>query len=207
MRILGSIPKEPFVIACSGGMDSMVLVNFLMRWRQNKISLAFFHHNTKDCDRAMPFVEKFANDHGLPFHIGKVQKCREKGKSLEEYWRDERYQFLSTFRCPVLTAHHLQDVIETWVYTSIRYVAPSIIPYRRDNVIRPFLLVSKSEIKDWAERFDIKYVDDLSNYDNAHMRNYIRQMMTIPIFVINPGIEKMIRKKIIQQNQGLHKTQ
>lgn len=207
MKLLGPIPREPFVIACSGGVDSMVLVDLLMRWRKNKISLAFFHHNTPDCDRAYPFVKKFAHDHNLEFHSGKISKEKEKGKSTEEYWRDERYAYLSTFNCPVLTAHHLQDVIETWIYTSIRYVAPSIIPYRRDNVIRPLLLVSKSEIMEWANRNHIQYIEDQSNNDDKHMRNYIRRMMTIPVMVINPGIEKMIRKKIIHKNQDLFQNQ
>lgn len=203
MKILGKIPTEPFMVACSGGMDSMVLIDFLTHYPQNRFEIAFFNHGTRDCENAQKFLVEWCAMNGLKLNIGVTNRKRQKQESLEEYWRNQRYEFLDKFDCPVLTAHHLDDVVESWVMSSIKGGNPRLIPYRRNRVIRPFLLVSKSEITDWVSRNNLSYVSDLSNDDVSHLRNYVRHIMMPHILHLNPGIHKMIRRKISKENEEL----
>lgn len=208
MNILGHIPKDYFVVACSGGMDSMVLVDFLRHYPQNKFGLVFFDHGTSDCTSAKAFLKLYTQEFNIELTIGTTSKPKTKDESLEEYWRNQRYEFLSQFNCPILMAHHLDDVVETYVMSTIKGGNPKLIPYRRQNVIRPLLLTSFDEIKAWAIRNNVRYVEDKSNQNTCHLRNYVRHVVMPHILHINPGIHKMIRKKVIEefklQEEGKH---
>lgn len=200
MKILGNIPRSHFHVACSGGSDSMVLVDFLLKYPQNKFDILYFDHGTECCKEAADFVAQFCRKKGIVLHIGKICRERDKNESQEEYWRNCRYEFLSRYSDePILMAHHLKDVIETWVMSSLNG-NPQIIPYcnPKFNVIRPMLLVPKSEIDEWASRHSVEYVLDRSNLDTRITRNYVRHNMMPAIYHVSPGIEKILQKKIIQ---------
>ena len=70
----------------------MVFTHFLMQGKR-KVNLAYFNHDTQHSHKAEKFVEKFASDNNLTLFIGRV-KGRKGKRSLEEFWRDERYDFL-----------------------------------------------------------------------------------------------------------------
>ena len=87
--------------------------------------------------------------------------------------------------------HHLGDQIETWIFSCLRGT-PKLIPYRRNHIIRPFLLASREELIS-ASKVD-KWIEDPSNADDKYMRNFIRHRLMLPVKVVNPGIEKTVRK-------------
>ena len=91
IRIIGKIPHT-ITIACSGGIDSMVFTHFLLQGRK-KVNLAYFNHDTQHSHIAQKFVENYANQNNLNLFIGRVKGSKGK-RSLEEFWRDERYDFL-----------------------------------------------------------------------------------------------------------------
>ena len=199
LNILGSIPKTHFHVACSGGSDSMVLVDFLMKYPKNDFDLLYFNHGTECCAEAERFLMKFSKEKSVKLHVGNISRGRGTDESQEEYWRKERYAFLSKFSGePILMAHHLNDCIETWIMTSLTG-RPRVIPYcnRRYNVFRPLLAVPKSEIKDWAERHGVEYVYDRSNSDTSLRRNYVRHVMMENVRHVNPGIELTVRKLVL----------
>jgi len=179
----------------------MVLVDFLMKFPKNKFDLLFFHHGTECCDEAVEFVTDFAGKNNLGIHLGSVSRDKADDESQEEYWRKERYAFLSKFSDePILMAHHLNDVIETWTMTAFQG-NPKLIPFynKRYNIYRPMLCVPKSDIRDWTKRHDVKFVLDKSNYDTSIRRNYVRHEMMEDIYHISPGIEKILSKKILDE--------
>lgn len=200
MKILGSIPKTHFHVACSGGSDSMILVDFLRKYPKNKFDLLYFNHGTECCDEAEAFIRKFSEETDIELHVGKISRERNPSESNEEYWRNERYAFLKKFSDePILMAHHLNDVIETWIMTSMTG-DPKIIPYHNPkyNIFRPLLCVPKSEIEAWTERHQVAHVYDRSNSDITIKRNYIRHKMVSDVYRISPGIEKIMIKKIMK---------
>ena len=71
-----------------------------------------------------------------------------------------------------------------------------IIPYANKNVIRPFRLNRKKELQLWANLNNVSYIEDKTNTDTRHTRNYIRHEMMPNVLRINPGIHKTIAKKV-----------
>jgi tRNA(Ile)-lysidine synthase len=109
-----------------------------------------------------------------------------------------RYDFFKkkNVNSPVIVAHHLDDAVETWVWSSL-HGQSKLIPYRHGNVIRPFLATPKKELVKWAENHFVPWIDDYTNMDTRHQRNFIRHMMMPQVLRVNPGIHKTIRKKLL----------
>lgn len=196
IRIIGKIPPS-VVIACSGGVDSMVVSHFLMQGKRN-IKLAYFNHDTSHSARAQQFVEEYANKNNLDLFIGRVKGTKGK-RSMEEFWRDERYSFFNRIKTNFLiTCHHLDDAVETWVMSAMHGKC-KLIPYQRgDNIYRPFLMTSKKIIREYSERKNLTWVEDPSNARTEYIRNHIRHSLMPGILKVNPGIRTMIRKKLIE---------
>ena len=200
LHILGKIPYR-VTVACSGGIDSMVLVHFLLNGRK-KVDLAFFNHDTQHSKEAEQFIKRFAGKHRLNFTIGRVKNNRKKGQSIEEFWRNERYKFLEGLGASyIFTGHHLDDVIETWVMSSL-HGQSKLIPYNRNNkVFRPLLLTTRKQIEDYAERHKVLHIEDPSNKQTKYMRNLVRNEMMELVLKVNPGIHKTIKKKLVELNK------
>ena len=198
IRIIGKIPHT-VTIACSGGIDSMVFTHFLRQGRRN-ITLAYFNHDTQHSHKAQKFVENYANQNNLNLFIGRVQG-RKGMRSLEEFWRDERYAFLQRVGSNyTVTCHHLDDCVETWLMSSL-HGQSKLIPYQRnENIFRPFLMTSKESIKKYAKNKEVKWLEDPSNQKTNFMRNHIRHNVMPQVLVVNPGLRSTIRKKLIETN-------
>lgn len=192
IKLLGSLPKK-VTIAISGGVDSMAVADFIGRNRD--IQCAFFHHGTKTSDAAQSVVRQFCKDRNWNLIEGYINSNRPARSSPEEHWRNERYSFLDNLNCDVVTAHHLDDCVETYLWSMMHGTA-KVIPYRRNRVIRPFLLTPKKELIAWAERNDVPWIDDYTNKDTKYMRNYVREHIVPHAFEVNPGLHKVIAKKI-----------
>ncbi len=196
IRIIGKIPSN-VIVACSGGIDSMVITHFLLQGRRN-VKLAYFNHDTFHSKKAQDFVEAYANENNLDLFVGKVKGTKGK-RSMEEFWRDERYSFFNRIKTEFLiTCHHLDDAVETWIMSAMHGKC-KLIPYARGSKIyRPFLMTSKKTIKNYAERKNVKWVEDPTNIRTEYIRNHIRHNLMPGILKVNPGIRTMIRKKIIE---------
>jgi len=196
IRIIGKIPKN-VTIANSGGIDSMAITHFLLQGKRN-VKLAYFNHDTNHSHQAQKFVENYANDNNLELFIGSVKGVKDK-RSLEEFWRDERYDFLNSIGSSfIITCHHLDDCVETWLMSSI-HGKSKLIPYKRDpKIFRPFLKTSKKTIKDYAIKKEVSWIEDPSNQQGNFMRNHTRINIVPQALVVNPGLRTTIRKKLIE---------
>lgn len=196
IRIIGKIPHT-ITIACSGGIDSMVFTHFLLQGRK-KVNLAYFNHDTQHSHKAQKFVENYANDNNLNLFIGRVKGTKGK-RSLEEFWRDERYDFLQRIGSDyTITCHHLDDCVETWLMSAFHGQC-KLIPFQRnENIFRPFLMTSKKAIKEYAERKGVEWCEDPSNQKTNFMRNHVRHKVMPQVLMVNPGIRNTIRKKLIE---------
>lgn len=202
IKILGTIPRK-VTVALSGGIDSMVALDFLSR--NHEIDAAFFNHGTENSSRAEKFVTEYCAEKNITLHKGMISSTqRNRDQSPEEQWREKRYEFLSKFET-VVAAHHLDDVAETWVWSSLHGTS-SLIPYSRGNVIRPFLLNRKCELEIWASNKNVKWIEDTSNNDTCYTRNYIRHQLMPGVLRVNPGIHTMLRKKLEERQKILTKT-
>ena len=196
IKLLFSLPKS-VTVAFSGGVDSVAIADFLSR--KHTVDCAFFHHGTENSERAYKFVSEFCTDRKLTLTVGFLQDNKPKKLSAEEHWRDERYKFLEGFDT-VVTGHHLDDCVETYLMSSMHGTA-KVIPSKRNNVLRPFLTTRKSEFTAWCERHMISWCHDLSNDNTDYMRNYVRHNLLPHALHVNPGIHTMV-KKIVERKQN-----
>lgn len=183
MKLLGNIPKKVY-LACSGGKDSMMMLDFLLKGRRD-IHVLYYNHNTEHGKEAEHFIHEFCRLNNISLDIGFYY-----GEDKTELaWRNARYKFLSNYtNRPIITCHHLNDNIETFLLSEIKGQA-KFIPYQRNNVIRPLLLVSRNEIDSYATRHNIKWIEDPSNSQVDYSRNKIRNLVIPVLKEINPGLE------------------
>lgn len=195
LKLLFSLPQK-LTVALSGGVDSVAVVDFLSR--KHDVSCAFFHHKAENSDQEFEFVSKFCSERNLKLVVDTISSVRPRGVSTEEHWRNERYKFLESVDTHVVTAHNLDDCIETYLYSSL-HGRPKVIPCKRNNVIRPFLTTPKAEFVSWCNRKGIVWCEDLSNRDTKYMRNYIRHEIVPRAFQVNPGLDTVVCK-IVEKN-------
>lgn len=196
IKLLHKLPRT-LTVAFSGGVDSVAVMDFLSN--NHELNAAFFHHGTDASDNAYDFVYNFCKDKNIELKIGYLRNEKPKELSWEEHWRNERYRFLEEFEY-VVTGHHLNDCIETYIWSAMHGEA-KVIPDTRKNVHRPFLLNTKQEFIDWCQRKGLSWKEDHSNNDVKYMRNYIRKNVVQHAYHINPGIEKVVRKLILDASQ------
>ena len=71
-----------------------------------------------------------------------------------------------------------------------------LIPYKRNNIIRPFLTTSKNELESWCERHEVPYMSDPGNKNEKYMRSIVRHKILPEALRVNPGLAKVLKKKV-----------
>ena len=202
IKLQGKLPRNIY-LACSGGVDSMAALDFLRR--NHQVHVLYFDHSTTHGEQARAFMERYCTEKQLLLTIGEAHGTVPPGPSREEWWREQRYAFFDKFayaNTPIVTCHHLDDCVETWVWSSMHGTG-KWVPYRRNHVVRPFRLTRKRDLKLWAELNAVPWIEDDSNADTCYTRNYIRHEMMPHVLKVNPGIHKTIAKKVKEDTDGL----
>ena len=168
-----------YVVAVSGGVDSMVLLDVLCRQSGLELVVAHFEHGIReDSDQDRLLVEETAAKHDLTF----VYEHGDLGATASEaIAREKRYAFLQRVReeygaQAIVTAHHQDDLIETAIINMVRGTGRRGLSSLKSSggLLRPFLGVSKAEIIAYAEEQGIVWHEDMTNGSDAYLRNYIR---------------------------------
>ncbi len=196
---------QPFILACSGGVDSIAIASFFVKGQKN-FGLAYFNHGTPQADEMESCVVNFARQNKLAIHLGKIDRERGKGESPEEYYRNCRYQFLNSLQSDIVTAKHLDDVVEGWVFSCLHgnpklMKVLSFLP-NKFRLCRPFLTNRKEDLISWCQNNSLSWVEDKSNQDQHYPRNFIRHTLIENALKINPGLHKTLKKKILLQVQA-----
>lgn len=168
-------------------------------WRgKKKFILSHFHHGNPQSDAMANFVEAWGKKHDVPVLIGKLEATKPKDESPEEFWRNQRYRWLLSFGKPVITCHHLNDVAETWIFSSL-HGNPKLIAATNGLVRRPFLISTKEEMLQWCKSHQVEWLEDSSNEDVRFPRNRIRHQVLPECLKVNPGLLKVLKKKVVER--------
>ncbi len=166
-----------YLVAVSGGIDSVVLLDMLVRRGKHELVVAHFDHGIRD-DSAQDaiLVAGLAKEYGLEFE----SKREELGaKASEELARTRRYQFLRVVAkkhgARLVTAHHADDAIETVAINIVRGTGWRGLAVLDSDIIRPLLGISKQEIATYANKHNLKWHEDSTNASDAYLRNRIRR--------------------------------
>ena len=193
IEILGEIPRSIWV-ACSGGSDSMAILDFVRR--SHHVQVAFFHHGTPTSEAALPIIQAYCASRGLPLTVDHIKGDKPKDQSAEEWWRNCRLEFLHALPGEVITAHHLDDCVETYLFNCMHGKSHTI-PYRNQNILRPFLTTAKQVFTSWCSRKQVPWHEDVSNQDPRYMRNLIRHHIVPEALKVNPGLRTVVKKLVI----------
>ena len=179
---------KKILVAVSGGVDSIVLADFLinffrqkngLKWVENNLIIAHFEHGIRgeESVRDLEFVRKFAHKNNLRFEF-------ERGflgeNTSEEKARKARYDFLKALikreNAEIFTAHHKNDLAETFILNLNRGGGwRAIACFDSPNIKRPFLKFSKAEILKKAQEKGLEWREDSTNLSEKYARNRIRK--------------------------------
>jgi len=203
-----STQTDRFLLAVSGGIDSMVMCDFFLKsGRKFAIAHCNFSLRGDESDGDEKLVAAFAKKHDIPFFVKTfpTQKHADDKKiGIQEAARNLRYNWFkeliqTTDYQLVATAHHLNDSAETLLLNLTKGTGLSGlhgIPKRRKNIIRPLLNFSKEELKTYAKKHEINYREDSSNASNKYQRNLIRNSVIPLLKKVNPSFEKTMEGNI-----------
>lgn len=190
---------QTVAVACSGGMDSVVLLDVLAQtraWHGGVLSVVTINHGTRqegpsDAD----FVTKLATDLGLDC----VRADFELGEHASEaVCREARREVFDGLDADVVAlAHHRDDQAETVLLrmisgTSSRGLA-AMRP-RRDRIVRPFLTEERQALVAWAAFRGLSWREDPSNRDPRFTRNRLRHEVLPLLEEIRPGASRALAR-------------
>ena len=197
IKLACKIPPK-VVLACSGGRDSMSALEFLVRGRR-EVTVAYFNHGTEHGNEAELFLRGFCDDQNLSLVTDRYTHKDPRKDPTEASWRDARYEFLQSLGVPVITAHHLRDAVEWWIFSSLRGRPTLIAPVREDvPALRPFITSHPDELHRHFGKYP--HIEDPSNQSLKFTRNFIRHEMLARAERVNPGIYTMVRNLYEKKN-------
>ena len=170
------------ILAISGGVDSMVLLDRVYReFGGADIIVAHFDHGTRpsSVDDA-EFVRRAAAQYDLPFVLGRAELGP---NASEEEARYSRYEFFSSvaseYGGKIYTAHHTNDLIESMTINLVRGTGwRGLAPFGNLAIRRPLisenLAMSKRDILCYAAKHEIVFRQDPTNTDERYLRNRLR---------------------------------
>lgn len=177
----------PIGVAFSGGRDSTILAHALSNvYDKEKVTLLYVnHHLREDAQNEEQFAADWSTHHTYKFEKFDINIP---GRSnLEEEARIKRYAIFRNWakknKAVVFTAHHRDDQVETILYrlfTGTGVNGLAAIEESNGIIFRPFLNITRGQIDQYQEKYDINYYLDNSNNDNYFKRNVLRNEI-IPI--------------------------
>ena len=172
------------ILAVSGGIDSMVLLERFFRDEPENIVVAHFNHGTRtSADLDEQFVFSRCKELKVPFETMKVML----GEGIsEELARQKRYDFLyqvaNKYGGEIYTAHHLDDLIESIAINLIRGTGwRGLTPFSDNRIHRPFIEMGfyKADILRFAAKNKVLFREDPTNSTDDYLRNRVRSKLLI----------------------------
>ena len=213
-------PGDKLLVAFSGGVDSVVLLDLLLHHRQQvDFELALFHlnHGIREASLAEEdFVIELAKQHRLVLHLKRADVPREaetRKLGIEEAARLVRYQLIEQLIEQegydyVAFGHHQDDNVETFFLNLFRGSGPrglSGMLLKDGYKYRPLLGMTKQAILDYAAEKGLAYVQDQTNFDTQYKRNLLRQEV-IPYLkqAVDPKLDDHIvtTMKLLAQDEA-----
>ena len=199
-------PAAPLLIAYSGGRDSTALLDAACRLRRSRAAgfaqllAVHVHHGLlpeadaweRSCEQACARLE-------VPLQVLRV-KVEPSGGGIEEAARTARYAALAEAAAEhaasaVLTAHHLDDRVETFLMQWMRgagiegltgFVAARALG-EHTALLRPWLAVPRADIEHYVQRRELGYVDDPTNSEPRLLRGALRAKVLPALRAARPG--------------------
>ncbi|MCT4642901.1 MAG: tRNA lysidine(34) synthetase TilS [Bacteriovoracaceae bacterium] len=177
--LLGEKDKgKQLFLSFSSGIDSVVLAHLLIKCGYSeRLKLIHFNHlNRKDNIYDTQFAQKFAKEYRLDLEVIKLHGIT---GNFESEARKKRYDYLKRVAKNnlILLGHHIDDSFEWHLmqkFKSSNLNASIGIPVKNKNIIRPLMCLTKEQIRKYAKLNNLSYINDPTNLEDYHERNFIR---------------------------------
>ncbi|MBB1271600.1 tRNA lysidine(34) synthetase TilS [Psychromonas sp. SR45-3] len=221
---LGSL-KPRIVVALSGGVDSVVLLHLLFRFRQSCVQqssdyLTLIAHNVNhglsdNADHWAAFCTAYCQQLDVKLICSQVDIERKSRTSLEALARDARYQCFQEKMQEhdvVVTGHHQDDQLETLLLALKRGSGSTGLQgirlfqtFFNGYLLRPLLNFSRQQLIDYAHHHHLQWVEDESNLNIDFDRNFIRQQISPLLTARWPAIAQSVSRtaQLCQEQQSL----
>ena len=184
---------EKVILALSGGVDSMVLADLLLKTKVQFVAAhCNFHLRGEESDGDEKFVREFAEQNEIQCfvkHFETEKFAKEQGLSIEMAARELRYAWFEELRQQlgydkIAVAHHADDQAETFFINLLRGAGlrglKGMLP-QNGVIIRPLLWASREQIHQHAVESQIVWREDHTNAESVYLRNKIRNQL-LPVF-------------------------
>lgn len=187
--------KDNIIVGLSGGPDSVFLLYALSELKETikkekgiayTLHAAHINHMIREeAGNDENLARNLANKLGVTFHLLKIDvesEARRLKLGTEECGRNIRYEFFNQVKktvngTKVAVAHNAGDNAETIILNFLRgagIVGLSGMDYKNNDIIRPILDISKSDVIDYLDENEIQYAIDKTNLENDYTRNKVR---------------------------------
>jgi tRNA(Ile)-lysidine synthase len=216
----------PLVLAFSGGRDSTALIDAAARLQAARsrgfadlLAVHVHHGLLAQADQWVDHCEAVCKTLAMPFEVRHV-KVERRSRGTEAAARDARYAALAAVahergaRC-VLTAHHMDDRIETFLIQWLRGAGIeglAAFPAQRDfgtgagslRLVRPFIDISRVQIDRYVALRELRYVEDPSNADTRLLRNVLRARVIPELESARAGFRRAATRSIDLVAEAAH---
>ncbi len=212
---------QPFLLAVSGGIDSIVLCRLC---HDAGMSFAIAHCNFGlrggESTRDEAFVRALSEQYAAPVYVEKFDTelyAKQNKLSIQEAARELRYRWFEAVRKEkgfsyTLLAHHANDNIETLLMNFFRGSGLEGLTGMQEEkaearCLRPMLHMKRSEIEAFAREKKLQWVEDSSNSSDKYTRNFFRNTVLPQVQTVFPQAEENLLKNIqrLQQTNKLYK--
>lgn len=180
-------PDDRLLVAVSGGIDSMTLLDLARRVFEGRLAAAHcnFTLRGEESDGDQQLVESYCRQYGIPLHTIRFDtetEARTHGESIQMAARRLRYEWFDTLcdqhgYTKIAIAHHADDSIETFFINLVRGTGLrglTGISDRRGRIIRPLLFARRDDITAYTARHAVPYREDSTNATLKYLRNRLR---------------------------------
>lgn len=196
--------NRKYLVAVSGGLDSVVLLHMLGKLAAIKFEVIHFNHGTRPENEAEEnFVAELCLQWNVELHIKRFNLNLQQ-HNFENVAREARkksyHQFIKKGYM-IVEAHHIDDSFEWSLIQKFQqgsFNQTLGIPLKSKSIIRPFMAFTKQQLKTYAKLENIYWMEDQSNLDRHHLRNYLR-LEIIP--KIKRRFPNYLKNYSLQQNQ------
>jgi len=185
-KLIPSYSSKKYILAVSGGVDSMVLLYCFYKLNLNfEVAHFNFQLRGEESDTDETFLKTICSDHNITINYNTTDTssfASEQGLSIQEAARDLRYTWFFELLKEknadfIITGHHADDSIETFFINLLRGSGIKGLCgiSNHQHIIRPLLPVSRQEIEEYASLNNILFRNDSSNESLKYKRNFIRK--------------------------------
>lgn len=175
--------------------------------RKSKLSISVatvHYHQRESADRDLMIVNEYCKKYNIPIFIKHFEEPLIGNFQNQARWY--RYGFFKevvseTKSKGVLTAHHRDDVLETYLWQNQRghrvkrYGIAKEVEIYGVKIVRPLLDMYKQDLVDYCVLHAVEYGEDETNYSNKYLRNRIRKQLSTKSLAFKIAVYKEMEWK------------